>query len=154
MSIEPQDFQLKYDGTVLVHVYVRADQDVAKLQKNVIRAAQGPRLDAIVAWSEIYARRRKLGVKAKKFGDSRGTVEKFLQNSERDVVVFHLCVNTNTDPCKLGENIRRAARGPRLDDVVSVVEIYDGHNGSKVWDNIQQVVRRAHADPAARSFPL
>ena len=153
--MELQDFQLKYANTVLmIHVYVRAAQDVAKLQKNVIRAAKGPRLDAIAAWTEIYSPGRKLGSEAEKFGDQRAMIEEFLRNSKTDVVVFHLCINTDTDPRKLGENIRRVARGPRFDDVTCVIEHYDGDNGRKVWDIIQQVVRRANADPAAKPFTL
>jgi hypothetical protein len=153
--VEPQDFQLKYANTVLMlHVYVCAAQDIAKLQKNVIRAAKGPRLDAIAAWTEIYPPGRKLGVEAEKFGAQRAMVEDFLRKSKTDVVVFHLCINTDTDPRKLGENIQRAARGPRFDDVTCIAEHYDGDNGRKVWDVIQQVVQRANADPAAKPFQL
>lgn len=151
--MELQDFQLKYADTVLViHVYVRAEQDVSKLQKNMIRAARGPRLDAVAMWTEIYPPGRKLGVEAEKFGDQRAMIEEFLRNSKTDVVVLHLCINTDTDPRKLGENIQRAARGPRFDDVTCVIEHYDGDNGRKVWDLIQHTVRRASADPAAKPF--
>lgn len=155
MSIEPQDFQLKYAGTVLIiHVYVRAQQDLPKLQKNVLRAAKGPRLDALTAWIELYPPGRELGIEAEKFGAQRAVVEKFLQGSPTDVTVFHLCINTDTDPRRLTENIRRAARGPRLDDVESVTELYEGDEGRKVWDAIQQVVRQAHASSNGRPYRL
>lgn len=155
MSVEPQDLQLKYAGTVLiVHVYIRATQDVARLQKQVVRAAGGPRRDALAAWTEICAPGQELGVEAEKFGDQRAMVEQFLRSSTGEVVVFHLCVNTDAHPRRLGENIQRAARGPRLDDVMCVIEHYDGNAGREVWDLIQQVARRAHADPAARTVTL
>jgi hypothetical protein len=155
MPIESQDFSLKYAGTVLmIHMYVRANQDVHKLQKNVLRAAKGPRLDACVAWTELYAPGRALGIEAEKFGDYRAVIEEFLRSSTRDVIVFHLCINTDADPRRLNENIKRSARGPRFDDVVSVIELYDGEEGHKVWNVIQQVVREAHADPGATPFSL
>lgn len=153
MKIGQIDFQLKYDDAVLVaHVYVCAEQDVSKLQKNVIRSARGPRSDAFAAWTEIYPPGRKLGVEADGFGDQRAAVEEFLRSSRRDVVVLHLCINTDADPRKIGENLQRAARGPRFDDVTCVVQLYDGSRGRKVWDIVQEVARRAHADPAARPF--
>jgi hypothetical protein len=155
MSIESQDFQLKYTGTVLmIHVYVRAQQTCPKLQKKVLRAARGPRLDAIAAWMELYPPGRKLGIEAEKFGVRRAKIEEFLRNSSTDVAVFHLCINTDTDPRKLNENITRAARGPRFDDVVSVIELYEGREGHKVWGLIQQVVQQTHVNPASRSFTL
>lgn len=153
MPLKIQDFQLKHGGTVLViHLYMRAEQDIAQLQKNVLRAARGPQLDAISAWTEIYPPGRELGIEAEKFGHHRATVEKFLQASTRDVVVFHLYINTAADPQRLGENIRRAARGPRLDDVVSVTELYEGSEGQKVWGLIQEVARKVSAHPAAKSY--
>lgn len=75
MSIELQDFQLKYAGAVLmIHVYVRAQQDLPKLQKNVLRAARGPRLDALTAWMELYSPGREPGIEAEKFGAQRAGV--------------------------------------------------------------------------------
>lgn len=151
MSMEPQDFQLKYAGTVLIiHIYVRARQDLSKLQKNVLRATRGPRLDALTAWMELYPPGRKLGIEAEKFGSQRAVVEKFVQDSPTNVTVFHLCINTDADPRRLTENIRRAARGPRFDDVESVTELYEGAEGRKVWDLIQQIARQAHASPHGR----
>ena len=150
-----QDFELRYDDTILMaHVYVRANQDISKLQKNVIRAAKGPRLDAIAAWTEMNALREKLIAQAETFGDQRAAVEGFLRGSTENIVVFHLCVNTDADPRKLGENIQRAARGPRFDDVMCAIQIYTGSEGRQVWDLIQRVVRRAHADPATKPFVL
>jgi len=155
MSIESQDLQLKYAGTVLmIHVYVRAQQDLPKLQKNVLRAAKGPRLDALTAWIKLYPPGRALGVEAEKFGEQRVTIEKFLQDSPTDIVVFHLCINTDTDPQKLTENIRRAARGPRFDDLESVTELYEGDEGRKIWDLIQQIARQAHINPNSRPYRL
>ena len=155
MSMEPQDFQLKYACTVLmIHVYVRIQQDLPKLQKNVLRTARGPRLDALTAWMELYPPGRKLGIEAEKFGAQRAAVEEFLQGSTTDVTVFHLCINTDTNPRRLTENIKRAARGPRFDDVVSVTELYEGNEGRKVWDLIQQLARKVHASPTARPYTL
>jgi len=153
--MEPQDFQLKYAGTVLIiHVYVRAQQDLPKLQKKVLRAAKGPRLDALTAWIERYPPGRELGIEAEGFGAQRAVIETFLQKSPTDVTVFHLCINTDTDPRRLTENIRRAARGPRFDDVESITELYEGDEGRKVWDSIQQIVRQAHASPNGRPYRL
>ena len=155
MTVDLQDFQLKYDDTVLViHAYVRANQDLEKLQKSVIRAAKGPRLDAIAMWTELHRPGRKLGAEAEKFGDQRTQVEEFLRASKDDVVVMHICVNTDSDPKRLGENVQRAARGPRFDDVTCVIAQYAGDAGRKIWDLIQKTVRLAHADPAARPFSI
>ena len=153
MTAKLEDFQLKYADTVLaLHVYVRANQDVGKLQKNVIRAGKGPRLDAIAAWTEICRPGQKPGWEVDKFGDQRAQVEEFLRTSTGEVVALHLFVNTDTDPRKLGENVMRAARGPRFDDVTCVVEHYEGENGRKVWGVIQGVVKKVSADPTARPF--
>lgn len=153
MTMELQDFQLKYADTVLaIHVYVRADQDVRKLQKNVIRAGKGPRLDAIAAWTEIYPPGRKLGWEGDKFGDQMAQVEEFLRASKSDVVAIHLFINTDTDPKRLGENVMRAARGPRLDAVTCAVLHYEGEEGRKIWGVIQGVVQKVSADPNARPF--
>ena len=138
----------------MMHVYVRGEQGMIKLQKNILRAARGPRHDAIVAWTEIYPPGRKLGVEAEKFGAQRAAIEEFLRGSTRNTAVFHLCINTDTDPRKLGGNIERAARGPRFDDVMSVLELYEGDGGRKIWDLLQQLVRRVHADPTAKPVTL
>lgn len=155
MPIESQDFQLKYAGTVLmIHVYIRAQQDLPKLQKNVLRAARGPRRDAITAWMGLHSPGKELGIEGEKFGAQRAAIEEFLQSSTTDVVVFHLCINTDTDPRKLAENITRAARGPRFDDVTSVIELYQGNEGPKIWSLIQQVVQQTYANPAAKTITL
>lgn len=114
-----QDFSLKYDDTVLL-VYVRAQQDINKLQKEVFRAAKGPRLDAMTAWTAILApdaARQELG-KEKLAAGQRAEIERWLAVSTDDVVAMRLVVNTDSDPWKLSENIKRAARGPRLDAVL------------------------------------
>ena len=153
MTIETQDFQLKHDGAVLiVHVYIRATQDVTKLQKQVIRAAKGPRLDAIAVWMEVHAPGDPVKSPGVQAGESK--IQEFLRASTIDVVTFHLCVNTDTDPQKLGENIQRAARGPRFDDVKLVIEVYAGNEGRKVWSLIQSVVTQAYARPSAKPFSI
>jgi hypothetical protein len=153
--VDLQDFQLKYANTVLViHVYVRLHQDVTKLQKSVIRAAKGPRLDALAMWTEICDPDQELGPEAEKFGEDRAQVEEFLRASKDGVLVLHLCVNTDSDPQRVGENVQRAARGPRFDDVMCVIVQYDGDDGRKIWDLVQKTVRQAVADPAAKPFSL
>lgn len=147
MSIDTHDFQLKYDGIVLmIHLYIRANQDISKLQRNVVRAAKGPRLDACVAWTKTYTPGQPLTGEGEMLGPHRTLIEAFLQQSDQVVVVFQLCVNTDTDPKKLCENITRAARGPRLDDLISAVVKYEGENGGKVWEGIQRIVQQASTD--------
>jgi hypothetical protein len=150
-----QDFELKHGGTVLfVHVYVHCCQDIRKLQMAAIRAAKGPRLDAICVWTELHAPGR-VGWEVEKFPVSqRQQVEAFLKASPVDVVKLHLAVNTDADPQRLSQNIQRAARGPRLDAVLIVVEQYDGAEGRKIWDIVQGAVQKAAADPKAVSFSL
>lgn len=155
--MEIQDFHLKYDTVVMAHVYVSVNQDLSKLQKKVIRAAQGPQLHAIAAWTEMRVPGQVLGVEIERFGEQRAAVEEFFRNAtaaKSDIAVFHLCINTDADPRKLGENIQRAARGPRFDDVMCVILHYAGSEGRKVWDLIQQVVVQVHASPTAQPFTL
>lgn len=155
--MEIQDFHLKYDTVVMAHVYVSVNQDLTKLQKNVIRAASGPQLHAIAAWTEMCIPGQKPGDEVQSFGDQRAAVEEFFRNAaaaKSDIAVFHLCINTDTDPTRLGENIQRAARGPRFDDVMCVILHYTGGEGRKVWDLIQQVVVQAHASSTAQPFTL
>ena len=55
MSDQVQDFELKYEGNVvIVHLVINTDQDLQKLSKNLQRIAKGPRLDAYVCWGEQY----------------------------------------------------------------------------------------------------
>jgi hypothetical protein len=152
-----QDFSLKYDSTVLlIYVYVRAQQDVGKLQKEVFRAAKGPRLDAMAAWSAVIspaAARQELE-RESLAPAQRDEAERWLASSTGDVAAFRLVVNTDFDPWKLSENIKRAARGPRLDAVLCLVVQYVGEDGKKVWDLIQGTVQEAAADPRAKPFSL
>jgi hypothetical protein len=152
-----QDFSLRYDDTVLlIYVYVRAQQDINKLQKEVFRAAKGPRLDAMTAWTAILspdAARQELG-KEKLAAGQRDEIERWLAVSTDDVVAMRLVVNTDSDPWKLSENIKRAARGPRLDAVLCLVVQYVGEDGRKVWDLIQETARKAAVDPRAKPFSL
>ncbi len=156
-----QDFSLKYDDTVLlIYVYVRAHQDVSKLQKEVFRAAKGPRPDAVAAWTAILspaAARQELELELEKeqlAAGQRDEAEKWLNASTDEVVAIRLVVNTDFDPWKISENIKRAARGPRLDAVLCLVVQYVGEDGRKVWDLIQTTVQKASADPRAKPFSL
>lgn len=153
MSAVVHEFDLRYDGTVLgIHVYVRANQDIGKLQKSVARAAAGPRIDAFAMWTELYPPGRALGWEGDGFGEHKVQVEAFLRQSQGDVVALHLYVNTDSDPKKLSENIQRAARGPRLDALMCAIERYDGEDGRKVWCVMQDMLRRVAADSGAKPF--
>jgi hypothetical protein len=153
-----QDFSLKYDNTVLlIYVYVRAHQDIGKLQKEVFRAAKGPQLDAMVAWSSILlpaGAKQELEMEQQLSATKRDEIEKWLAVSTDEVLAIRMIVNTDSDPWKLSENIKRAARGPRLDAVLCLVVQYAGEDGRKVWDLIQTTVQQAAADPRGKPFSL
>jgi hypothetical protein len=56
---ESQDFELKYDGRVLVvTIIINTDQDPDKLARNIQRVAKGPRLDALVCTGRRVLGRR------------------------------------------------------------------------------------------------
>lgn len=152
-----QDFSLKYDDTVLlIYVYVRAQQDINKLQKEVFRAAKGPRLDAMTAWTAILSSadaKQELS-REQLSADQHAEAEKWLVASTDEVVAIRLVINTDSDPWKLSENVKRAARGPRLDAVLCLVVQYIGEDGRKVWGLIQETARKAAVDPRAKPFSL
>lgn len=50
--------------------------------------------------------------------------------------------------------MQRAARGPRLDPVNIMIEIYDGDNGRKVWEVLQDVAKKAAASPNVKAYTL
>jgi hypothetical protein len=46
---------LRYEGKLLVfHLFVNTDRNPYHIHKAILRVARGPRLDACVAWSELY----------------------------------------------------------------------------------------------------
>ena len=68
------------------------------------------------------------------------------------VLMLHICINTDQDPHRLVEIIKRRIRGPRLDAMVCWVEGYTGEDGAKVWDEIQRVVTKASASPNVKPW--
>lgn len=148
MTSDVLDFSLKYDNKVLaIHVCMGTDQDPNTLAKNIQRAARGPEQEAVMCWVEGYDR-----AKARTLGD---TVKKVADESTSDrIVMIHLYINTAHDPERVGKNVQRAARGPRLDPVNIMIEIYDGDNGRKVWEVLQDVAKKAAASPNVKAYTL
>jgi hypothetical protein len=68
------------------------------------------------------------------------------------VLVLHIVMNTDQDPNRLMDRIKRLARGPRLDALVAWIEGYDGDAGRQVWDEVQKIAVQAHADPKAKPW--
>lgn len=68
------------------------------------------------------------------------------------VLVIHLVMNTDQDPHRLMDRIKRLARGPRLDAIVAWVEGYSGEDGAKVWKEIQKTVVEVSADPRTKPW--
>ena len=65
------------------------------------------------------------------------------------VLILHVVINTDQDPHRLMDLVKRLVRGPRLDALVAWIEGYTGDDGKKVWDEIQKFVVEASADPKA-----
>ena len=61
------------------------------------------------------------------------------------VLAFHAFVNTDRDPSQLGKQMKRAAKGPRLDASAAWIEGYD--DGREVWDKM--ALERGLTNPPA-----
>lgn len=68
------------------------------------------------------------------------------------VVKVEIYLNTDQEVEKLLKNLKRAARGPRLDAMVAMISQYSGEDGEKVWKILQEATVKANANPNARPF--
>jgi hypothetical protein len=68
------------------------------------------------------------------------------------VIIVHIVINTDRNHYHLAKELRRVARGPRLDALLMWIEGYDGEGGEAVWKEMQKVAVKMAADPKATPF--
>lgn len=144
------EFDLRYDNRVVaIHAFINTDRDHVELSKQIAKAAKGADLNACVMWLEGLhdgAEEWAAMCRERELADTP-----ILRHGNR-VLAYHAYVNTSRDVYDIHKAVLRIARGPRLDACVCWSEIYEGDEGLKVWDVIQKVVVKAHADPNSKPF--